>query len=151
MNTDRIERSVRINAPRSRVWRALTTPEEFGNWFGAKLPGQTFAPGQRARGRVTCPGYEHLEFDITIERMEPQRLFSWRWQPGVPAPGVDYTREPTTLVVFELADAEGGTLLKVTESGFDQIPAARRLDVFRMNSDGWDGQMNNITNHATTP
>ena len=146
--TDRIERKVLLKAPRARVWRALSSAEEFGDWFGVRFRGQTFTPGQRARGQITYPGYEHLVFEIWIERMEPEKLLSWRWHPAAIEPNVDYSVEPTTLVVFELRDAEGGTLLSVVESGFDNIPPQRRLDAFRMNSGGWEEQMKNIEKHV---
>jgi uncharacterized protein YndB with AHSA1/START domain len=147
-STDRIERRILLRAPRARVWRALSNAEEFGSWFGVKLKGAKFAAGQRTQGQVTHPGYEHLVFEVLIERMEPERLLSWRWQPGVPEPGVDASAEPTTLVVFELRDAEGGTLLTVVESGFDSVPPRRRMSVFRENSEGWDAQMKNIEKHV---
>jgi uncharacterized protein YndB with AHSA1/START domain len=149
--TDRIERSVVINAPRERVWRALSNAEEFGSWFGAKLAGQAFAPGQRARGQITYPGYEHIYFDVLIERVEPQDLLSFRWHPGALDASVDYSGEEPTLVSFTLNDApDHGTLLKVVESGFDKLPPARRLEAFRMNSGGWDAQMKNIVRHVGT-
>ena len=150
-STDRIERKIVINAPRSRVWRALSNAEEFGNWFGVALKGKTFAAGQRVAGQITYPGYEHVVFEVWIERMEPEQLLSWRWHPYAVDPTVDYSQEPTTLVVFELKDVEGGTLLSVVESGFDQIPPSRRLEAFRMNSGGWDEQMINIAKHVSTP
>jgi uncharacterized protein YndB with AHSA1/START domain len=149
--TDRIERSILLKAPRPRVWRALSNPEEFGRWFGVVLKGTTFAAGQRVRGQVTYPGYEHLVWDVLIERVEPERLLSWRWHPAAVEPSVDYSNEPTTLVVFELEDVEGGTLLTVVESGFDSVPPSRRLDAFRMNSGGWDIQMQNIERHVAAP
>ena len=142
-STDRIERKVLLRAPRSRVWRALTNPVEFGTWFGVKVEG-TFAPGAHVRGAITHPGYEHVVFDITIERMEPERLFSWRWHPHAVEPGVDYAAEPTTLVVFELEDTAGGTQLTVIESGFDQVPLARRAQAYRMNGEGWTYQVQAI-------
>lgn len=148
-DTDRIERSIVIDAPRQRVWRALSNAEEFGTWFGADLTGQTFAPGQRVRGRITYPGYEHVYFDVVIERVEPQDLLSYRWHPHAVDPGVDYTKEQPTLVTFTLKDAPGaGTLLTVVESGFDNVPPHRRLEAFRMNSRGWEGQMDNIARHV---
>ncbi len=151
MNTDRIGRTILLKAPRSRVWRALSSAEEFGDWFGVNLKGKTFAAGQRVQGQITYPGYEHVVFDVWIERMEPERLLSWRWHPAAVDPAFDYSLEPTTLVVFELKDVEGGTLLSVVESGFDGIPPARRLEAFRTNSGGWDEQMKNIEKHVTTP
>ena len=149
-STDRIERSVVIDAPRERVWRALSNAETFGRWFGANLDGQTFAPGQRARGRITHAGYEHVYFDVIVERMEPQQLLSYRWHPYAIDPAVDYSREPATLVTFSLQDAPGNsTLLTVVESGFDQVPPHRRLEAFRMNSRGWDAQIANIVRHVS--
>src|SRR5262245_14892734 len=111
-STDRIERKILLHVPPRRVWRALTDAAEFGAWFGVRIEG-TFAPGAHVRGSVTHPGYEHVVFDITIERMEPERLFSWRWHPYAVEPGVDYSAEPTTLVVFTLEEVPGGTMLTV--------------------------------------
>jgi uncharacterized protein YndB with AHSA1/START domain len=148
-DTDRIERSTLINAPRERVWELLSNAEQFGTWFGANLKGQAFAPGQRARGNITYPGYEHIFFDVLVERVEPQDLLAFRWHPYAVDPAVDYTDEEPTLVTFTLADAPGnGTLLKVVESGFDKVPPHRRLEAFRMNSGGWEAQMENIKRHA---
>jgi uncharacterized protein YndB with AHSA1/START domain len=146
-STDRIERQIVLKAPRSRVWRALSNAEEFGTWFGVALKGKAFAPGQRTRGQITYPGYEHIVFDVLVERVEPERLLSFRWHPYPADPSVDYSKESPTLVVFELEEAAGGTLLRVVESGFDNVPASRRMEAFRMNSAGWDGQLKNIAKH----
>jgi len=148
--TDRIERKILLKAPRQRVWQALHNIEEFGNWFGVKLHGKTFEAGQRVHGNITYPGYEHLSFEVWVERVEPPRLLSWRWHPAAIEPEVDYSSEPTTLVVFELQEVDGATLVSVVESGFDAIPAGRRLDAFRMNGDGWTEQMKNIEQHVAT-
>jgi uncharacterized protein YndB with AHSA1/START domain len=147
-NTERIERKILLKAPPSRVWRALSNAEEFGSWFGVKLKGKSFAVGQRVQGQITYPGYEHVVFDVWIERMEPEKLLSWRWHPAAVERGVDYSAEPTTTVVFELQAVDGGTLVSLVESGFDNIPPHRRLDAFRMNSGGWDAQMKNIEKHV---
>ncbi|PYV85171.1 MAG: vanillate O-demethylase oxidoreductase VanB [Acidobacteria bacterium] len=136
-STDRIERKILLKASRSRVWRALSNAEEFGSWFGVALKGKTFATGKRVQGQITYPGYEHVVFDMVIERMEPERLISWRWHPAAVEPSIDYSKEPTTLVEFELKEVEGGTLLSLVESGFDSVPPSRRLEAFRMNSGGW--------------
>lgn len=146
--TDRIEREVLLKAPRSRVWRALTNAAEFGRWFGVRLEGGAFAAGQRVRGPITYPGFEHIMFDALVERVEPEHTLSWRWHPYPVDPALDYSKEPRTLVVFELKESDGGTLLKVVESGFDQIPMSRRAEAFRMNSGGWAAQMTNIAKHV---
>jgi uncharacterized protein YndB with AHSA1/START domain len=148
-STDRIEKKILLRAPRARVWRTLSDSEEFGQWFGVKLAGK-FAPGARIRGPVTHPGYEHIVMEITIEKMEPERLFSWRWHPHAIDPGKDYSAEASTLVVFELAEVADGTLLTIVESGFDSIPLARRAEAYRGNEGGWSAQIKNIEKHVTT-
>lgn len=148
VSTDRIEKRIVLRAPRARVWRALSNAEEFGAWFGVDLRGVAFAPGVTVRGKITIPGYEHLTLEMTIERLEPERLLSYRWHPYAVDPAVDYSQEPTTLVVFELDDAPEGTLLTVVESGFDRIPLARRAEAWRMNDRGWAAQLRNIEAHV---
>lgn len=148
-STDRIEKQILIKAPRKRVWRALTDPGEFGEWFRVKLTG-AFVPGKTVSGGILHPGYEHLTWNATIEKMEPERLFSFRWHPNAIDPKKDYSHEPTTLVAFELEDvAGGGTLLKLTETGFDGIPLDRRAQAYRGNSEGWAIQVGNIERYVT--
>lgn len=147
-STDRIERQVHIKAPRSKVWRALADAESFGDWFGVTLKGKHFAAGQPISGNITYPGYEHVVWQVVMERIEPERLLSFRWHPYAIDPDIDYSQEPTTLVVFELEEIGDGTLLRVTESGFDKIPVERRQEAFRMNSGGWDQQMVNVDTYV---
>lgn len=148
MNTDRIEKRVVLRAERSRVWRAISNAEEFGAWFRVKLEGE-FAEGATIRGKISCPGYEHLTMEMLVARIEPERYFAYRWHPGAIDPAVDYSSEPTTLVEFRLEEADGGTLLTIVESGFDQIPVARRAAAFRMNDGGWTEQSRNIERYVS--
>ena len=141
-----IEKQIQLRQPRSKVWRALTDSREFGQWFGVAFK-DPFRLGARVQGKITHKGYEHMTMDITIERMEPERVFAWRWHPGASKPGEDFSSEPTTLVTFELKDVEGGTLLTVVESGFDQIPLERRARAYRDNDGGWARQMKAIRGH----
>jgi len=145
--SDRIEKKIELKAPLSRVWRALTDYNEFGEWFGVKLAGP-FVVGKTTRGKITYPGYEHLTMEVLVEKMEKERLFSFRWHPYAVDPKVDYSKEPMTLVEFLLEKTAAGTRLTVIESGFDQIPAKRRGEAFRMNSGGWEQQMKNIEKHV---
>lgn len=142
-STDRIEKLVNLEAPRSRVWRALTDVRRFNAWFGAALTG-AFAPGAEITGGLASKKYEHVRMTLWIEAMEPERFFSFRWHPYAIEPGVDYSAEPTTLVSFTLEDAPGGTRLTIVESGFDAIPESRRAKAFSMNSAGWEGQAKNL-------
>jgi len=147
-STDRIEKRVVLRAPRSRVWRAISSAAEFGSWFRMNLDG-AFAEGATIRGRVTAPGYEHVTLDMLVERIDPERYFSYRWHPYAIDPAADYSTEPTTLVEFTLEDTEGGTALTIVESGFDRIPFARRAEAFRMNDAGWAGQIKNLTRYVS--
>ena len=152
--TNSIERSILINAPRERVWSALTNAESFGTWFGADLKGQTFAIGKRARGAMgtSCgreEGPDTVWFDIVVERIDPQDLFSYQWHPYAVVPGVDYSIEQPTLVTFTLKDTANGTLITVLESGFDNVPPHRRAEAFRMHTGGWEAQLNNLAKHAS--
>jgi uncharacterized protein YndB with AHSA1/START domain len=148
MNTDRIEKKILLHAPRKRVWRALTDSTEFATWFGMKFDGP-FKPGAVLRAVISPSkvnaevakaqkAHEGLAFDVTIEQMEPERLFSFRWHPGAAEPEADYSAEPMTLVEFVLEEAADGVLLTVTESGFDRIPLARRAKAFTANEGGWN-------------
>src|SRR5947209_4831583 len=145
--SDRIEKTIELRAPLSRIWRALTDHHEFGAWFRVRLDGP-FVPGQVSRGQMTYPGYEHLRWEAVIEKMEPERLFSFTWHPYAVEPGCDYSAEPPTLVEFTLRSIATRTLLRVVESGFDKLPSKRRLEAFRMNEGGWQQQMENIARHV---
>jgi uncharacterized protein YndB with AHSA1/START domain len=147
-STDRIEKTVLLRAPASRVWRALADAEEFGTWFRVKFH-EPFAEGKTVRGRITYPGYEHVQMEILIERMDPERLFAFRWHPYSGNPDMDYSAEPTTLVEFRLAGEGGGTRLTIVESGFDRIPSSRRAEAFRRNEGGWAEQILNIERHVS--
>jgi len=146
--SDRIEKTIELNAPVSRVWRALTDHREFGTWFRARLEGP-FVPGQAVRGQVTYPGYEHLRWEAVVQRMEPERIFSFTWHPHAVDPQEDYSAEPPTLVEFTLEPTASGTRLRLVESGFDKLPDKRRLTAFRMNEQGWSIQMDNIAGYLS--
>jgi len=147
MANDRIERQIELKAPVSRVWRALTDYREFGEWFRVKFEGP-FVAGQVSRGQITHPGYEHLRMEVVVQKIEPERYFSYTWHPYAIDAKVDYSKETPTLVEFRLEKNATGTLLKVTESGFDQIPSGRRAEAFRMDDNGWAQQLKNIESHV---
>jgi uncharacterized protein YndB with AHSA1/START domain len=145
--TDRIEKRIELKAPVARVWRALTDYREFGEWFRVKIEGP-FVAGAVSRGHITYPGYEHLQWEAVVTAIEPERLFSFTWHPYAIDPKMDYSQEPQTLVEFLLEKTAEGTLLTVTESGFDKIPAARRAEAFMRNEGGWAQQMKNIERYV---
>jgi uncharacterized protein YndB with AHSA1/START domain len=144
---DRIEKRIELKAPVSRVWRALTDYREFGEWFRVKIDGP-FVAGQISRGHMTYPGYEHLAWEAVIQKIEPEHLFSYTWHPYAVDTNIDYSKEPPTLVEFRLKEIPGGTALELTESGFEKIPAGRRIEAFRRNDGGWSEQMQNIETYV---
>jgi uncharacterized protein YndB with AHSA1/START domain len=130
------------------VWKALTDHNEFGDWFGVKLEAP-FVPGKETRGQITYPGYEHVVMSVVTQKIQPQSFFSFTWHPYAIDPKVDYSGEKPTLVEFRLEPSGNGTLLRVTESGFDALPAHRRAEAFRMNEGGWAEQVNRINRYVT--
>ena len=144
---DRIEKRIELNAPLSRVWRALTDYREFGEWFRVKLEGP-FEAGEETRGQITWPGYEHLTWRAVIQEIEPEQYFAFTWHPYAVDPAIDYTKETPTLVEFRLEKTATGTLLTVTESGFSDLPDDRRQTAFLRNDEGWAQQMKNIEQYV---
>jgi len=158
MTTDVITKTIVLKAPRDRVWSAISDSDKFGTWFGVAFEGP-FVPGQSLSGKIvptkmdaevaaSQEPHNGLEFDISVVAVEPQDRLAFRWHPGNVEPGVDYTKEPTTLVELVLTDAPGGTRLTVTESGFDQIPLERRARVFELNEGGWAAQMKLVAKYV---
>jgi uncharacterized protein YndB with AHSA1/START domain len=144
---DKIVKKIFLRASRKRVWQALADSTEFGTWFGVKFDGP-FTPGASMRGvlvgskvnaEVAKAQKQHagIPFEITIEQMELERLFSFRWHPFAIDRDVDYSTEPTTLVEFVLEEVPNGVMLTVTESGFDRMPLERRAKAFTANEQGW--------------
>jgi uncharacterized protein YndB with AHSA1/START domain len=144
---DRVQKQVLLKASRERVWQALIDSAQFGSWFGARFDAP-FEAGKPIRGRIVgtavdaeVAAMQHahagMPLDITVERIEPEHVFSFRWHPNAVDAKRDYSKEPTTLVEFTLDETPDGILLTVTESGFDRIPLDRRAEAFKANEAGW--------------
>lgn len=144
---NRIEKQIELKASLSKVWRALTNYQEFGEWFRVKLDGP-FVPGQTSRGQITYPGYDQHKLELVVQKMDPEHLFSFTWHPYALDTERDYSKEIPTLVEFQLEKIKADTLLSLTEADFDNIPKDRRLEAFRMNNDGWTEQLKNIRNYV---
>ena len=103
-----------------------------------------FVAGEPMGGQITHPGYEHVRMEIVVQEIKPETYFSYTWHPYAVDPNASYEDEKPTLVEFQLSPVGTGTLLTVTESGFEHLPAARRAEAFRRNDGGWAQQMENI-------
>ena len=148
MTMDRIDKQIELKAPVSRVWRAITDSKEFGEWFGVKMQ-DPFVAGKSARGNITYPGYEHLVMEVTVVKVEPEKLFAFTWHPYAVDCKKDYSQETPTLVEFRLEKTATGTSLRVSESGFTKIPSERQLEAFRKNENGWEQQMTSIGRYVS--
>ena len=148
--TDRIEKRITLKASQERVWLALTDAKQFGDWFGVEFEGR-FAAGKHMKGKIkptvadsevakAQEKYAGMEFDFVVDKIDPMRLFSYRWHPFAIDAETDYSKEPMTLVTFTLEAVEGGTALTVTETGFDALPIGRKTDAYEANEEGWGMQ-----------
>lgn len=151
MVKDRIEKQILLHVPLERVWRAVSDSRRFGAWFGVDFDGP-FMAGHRLAGKIVPTTvdaevarlqqpYEGMAFVFLVEDIEPLKRLSFRWHPFAAKAGVDYSKEPMTLVEFDLQESSEGTLLKITESGFDQIPETRRAEAYAANEGGWSKQV----------
>ena len=145
--SDRIEKTIELNAPVARVWQAISDYREFGEWFRVKIDAP-FVAGEEATGKILYPGYEHLRWIVTVKRIEEPTLFSFTWLPYAVDLDRDYSAEIPTLVEFRLEPISKGTRLTITESGFDKVPEYRRAEAFRMNDGGWAEQIKNVKAHV---
>ena len=145
---DRIHQEIVIKAPRSKVWKALTTPSQFSEWFRARLSAKQFRVGERVNAVSTYPGHEGTAFFLLITEITPETDFAWKWAPGGKSTESTEDEDPFTTVVFELEEIPGGTRVKVTESGFEHISLARRAKAIEGNTRGWELQMQNLHNYA---
>ncbi|MEW6257885.1 MAG: SRPBCC family protein [Pseudomonadota bacterium] len=147
VDTNTIRKTLILKAPQEKVWTALTDHVAFGAWFRVAID-RPFAAGERSTGRLRVPGYEHVKWDVTVRDIRPMTLFSYTWHPFAVDADVDYSAEEPTLVEFRLEPVEDGTRLTVMETGFDLVPAHRRVEALRMNSLGWGAQMENVRVHV---
>ena len=161
MHTDQILKEIVLKTSRERVWKAISDSACFGLWFGVKFDGP-FVAGLLIHGRIVPtqvdPEVAKLQephagklFQILVEAVEPMNRFSFQWHPFAIDPNYDYSKEPMTLVTFELSEIEGGTLLTITESGFDQIPVERRAQAFKADDGGWTHQAKLIEKYLERP
>src|SRR5258706_8371030 len=132
MSTDRIEKKIVLRAPLKRVWRAVSDSREFGDWFGVKFD-VPFTPGAKMRGKLVGSSvdsevakmqrqFEDIPFEMTIEEIVPERRLSFRSHPSAVEKDVDYSDEPTTLIVFALKVVPRGVSLTGSESRLASIP-----------------------------
>lgn len=140
---DKIVKTVELNAPPAAVWEALTDHRAFGHWFHVALD-QPFKAGRNSTGHITFPGHEGVRWLVFIERMDNEKLFSFRWYDTHDGSGEPGHGACEFLTTFELEPAENGTRLTITESGFAALPEPKRTDMRRDITEGWNIQAENL-------
>ncbi|RYZ90283.1 MAG: vanillate O-demethylase oxidoreductase VanB [Proteobacteria bacterium] len=141
--SNRIDRQIEIKANVSKVWKALTDHKQFGEWFHCRIDAP-FKVGETTTGKHTWPGAEKFDFNVTVKDIRPETYFSYSWIPYAMDEKRDYSKETPTLVEFRLEPITAGTLLMVSETGFDHVPSDRRAEAFKMHTGGWEAQLKNI-------
>jgi uncharacterized protein YndB with AHSA1/START domain len=135
---DRIERTVELPHPRSRVWAALTTAEGLGAWFGDQV-----AIDLRPGGSAQMKWAGGHTADLRVERVEEPAVFGFTWHIyGLPE---DDPRR--TYVEFTLEPAGAGTRLTVVESGFAQLPAEAYRTAYDGNTEGWAKELGELADY----
>lgn len=147
--SNRIDKEIELKAPVSRVWRAITDHQQFGEWFKVNIEAP-FEAGKVSVWKFTHPGYENLRTEAVVKEIKPESYFSYTWHPFAIDPKVDYSHEAPTLVEFRLEPTAAGTLLKISESGFENVPEHRRAEAFKMDEGGWTSQIKNIANYVAS-
>lgn len=146
---DSIQRDITIDAPVERVWAAITEPRHVGVWFGTGQPAKMdFRPG----GGIVFSHGEAGETLATIERIEPQRLFAYRWA-LVGARDVPPGDGNATLVEFTLEPDGDATRLTVTETGFTKLTAVdveARAKQYGDNVGGWAQKVVELADYIAT-
>lgn len=148
MVPDQIEREIVIDAPVERVWTLITDPEHVGRWFGDAGATVDLRPG----GQMVIRWTEHGTTHARVVAVEPHSRFSYRWAPFAEPGGDEPVDGNSTLVEFTLAPEDGGTRLRVVESGFGSLATAdeQRAANHAGNTRGWAIELDELRRYATT-
>ena len=140
----RIERETVIAAPVGRVWSLLTEAEHLGTWFGDAGAEIDLRPG----GAMVLRWTEHGTVYARVERVEPERVFAYRWAANLD--DEDVSDGNSTLVEFRLSAEGDQTRLQVVESGFDSLarPVDEQADKAAGNGRGWEIELGHLGDHA---
>ena len=136
---DRIERTVRLSRPPREVWRALTTAEGLSAWFGERA-----SIDLRPGGAATMTFRGGTTVEMRVERVEEPAVFACTWRlPDLPE---DDPRR--TYVEFILEPDGNGTLLRLVETGFAQLPVDTRQETYDSHSRGWSQELSELVNYV---
>jgi uncharacterized protein YndB with AHSA1/START domain len=138
---DLIEREIVIEAPPGVVWSIVTEAEHLAGWFSDEAE-IDLRPG----GRLLLTWHAHGTYEGRVETVDPQRTFAFRWQTREG----HFSKANSTLVTMTLAAEEGGTRLRVVESGFAALPwpAEARDRYLDENTQGWRTELNELRAYA---
>jgi uncharacterized protein YndB with AHSA1/START domain len=140
---DSIEREVVLPAPPSRVWAALTRPDQLSAWFGTQA-----AVDLRPGGEIvfTWDGSTGPRGNSrgVIEVVDAPHHFVFRWEPSSET-------AQTTRVEFTLEPHPEGTRLRVVESGFASLPPGLRRGCHDSHTEGWLRELGELAQYLAAP
>jgi uncharacterized protein YndB with AHSA1/START domain len=83
-----------------------------------------------------------MSAEMRVERVEEPSVFACTWRlPNLPED------DPRRTAEFTLEPAGDGTLLRVTETGFAQLPAGIRRETHESHRDGWSRELADLAGH----
>jgi uncharacterized protein YndB with AHSA1/START domain len=135
---DSIERDVLIAASPERVWEVITVPEHINQWLW------DFAEiDLRVGGAMALAGTykgKPYSYEATIEDLDPPNVFAFRWAEG------GWVDGGSTRVEITLTAEDGGTRLRLVESGFASLDISdeRRNELFGDINGGWKSELGEL-------
>lgn len=153
MATDSIEREILIEAGPEVVWAVITEPRQISRWltddadFDARAGADgtlTWKPGGRGANKD-----EDVVVPIRVVDAQPFRRFSFRWNHPE---GAEPDGGNSALVEFTLSEQDGGTLLRVIESGIGAVTpdAEGRSRYLADHEGGWERHLGELAAHLAS-
>lgn len=126
-----VERSIWIDAPRERVWQAVTNPEQLAQWFLPPMPGAQMKRDDSGEISVLMgPMAVAVALFETLD--QPRKVIS-RSLP-----------ERQLATTYLLEEENGGTRVTVTMSGFEALPEDTRRDRLAPSGAAWEKALANL-------
>lgn len=136
MELGTIEREIFVEATPEVVYQVVSSAEHVKQWWpdDARYDVVPGAPGEIVFGDPEAGG---AVVQLTVVEAIPPRTYSFRWTHPAGEAAVPGN---SLLVTFELVPSGGGTLLKMTETGFREMgwEVAVLEEQYREHVIGWD-------------
>lgn len=144
---DRIEQELLLAISGAQLWEFISQAEHLGSWFGDAGAEIDLRPG----GKLVLHWHEYGTAHGRIEAVEPLRLLSYRWAPFDDPGGEEPNAGNATLVTFSLSPQDAKTLLRIDETGFENLdcsPAQQQRNL-EGNRQGWEIELRDLVDYVT--